>query len=407
MFRFHFVGVAMAWTALGCGCQSSSVAAAGFAPLTPAQLLPDMQSGGVASVNATASGDIVARGQKPDLDPPKPVKPVNYAADSKGIGDSSRDASYIGIAAAKVMARVNGLPVLADEVYNAAGSALRQAQQMPAAQRLQFEHELIKAHLDDIINRELLLQDAEKRVPRKQLDKVREIADKEFDSELRTQRFKAGIKSDEELRIYLEKQGLSLSEMRRQRQRQFVALEYLKNLVADRINDISPFDCLEYYRKNPKEFEKQESVVWQHIFIDADRFPTLIAAKLQAEMVERQVRAIHRNEEFETLAVTYSHHPAKDYRKGAGEGSVRGEIRPPELESVVFHLAPGQTSLVDTQRGFHIVRVVDRQPGGKIPFERVSKDIETKLKNKLFQDEMKRVIDELRSKATIELLSGD
>jgi hypothetical protein len=278
---------------------------------------------------------------------------------------------------------------------------------LPPAQRSQYENEIIKAHLDDLINRELLMQDAEKRVPKKQLEKVAEIADKEFDSDLRKLRFKAGLKTDEETRLYLEKQGQSLTEMRRQRRRQFVALEYLKNLVADKINDISRSEIVEYYKKNPKEFEKPESVAWQYLFIDADRFPTLIAAKLHADSVLAKVRTVHDNSEIEQLALLYSHHPAKDYRKGAGEGTVRGEIRPTELEDILFRLQPGQTTMVETPRGFHIVRLIEHQPGGRTPLDRVSKDIEIKIKNQRFQEEMKRVLEELRSKATIEILAAD
>ena len=387
MIRLHSVGVVFASAALGCGCQSSSAAVAGFQPPTAAQLFPDT----------------VARAQAPEREPPALVKPVSFRND----GAPPNLSDPLTAAPARVMARVNGQPILVEEVRGIAADYLMMIhQQAPQAQWAQLEAEVLSKALNEMIDRELLIQDAEKRVPKKQLQKVEEIADKEFDSDLRKRKFKAGIKSDEEFRIRLEKQGQSLAEMRRQFRRDFVSIEFLKNLIMDKINEISREDMLEYYRKNPKEFEKKETVIWQYIFIDADRFPTQIAARKHAESVLAKVQSIRRDDEMEALALAYSNEPAKDYRKGMGEGTVRGEIRPADVEDVVFRLLPGQSFLMDTPRGFHIVRVVDHQPGGKQSFEQVSLQIRDKLRNIKFTEERKRIIEDLRSVATLEILIG-
>ena len=79
-------------------------AAGAFAPPTPAQLFPDA----------------VARAQAPELEPQNPFKPVKYAMDSKAGAELPKESSFVALAAAKVMARINGQPILADEVLNAA-----------------------------------------------------------------------------------------------------------------------------------------------------------------------------------------------------------------------------------------------------------------------------------------------
>lgn len=391
MIRLHGVVMALAWAAMGCGCQASGAAAPGFQPPTAAQLFPD----------------IVARAQAPELEPPRLVKPVGFKNDSRKDDVPPSLTDPLTVAPARVMARVNGQPILVEEVRGVAADYLMMIhQQAPQAQWAKLEAEVIGKALNEMIDRELLIQDAEKRVPKRQLEKVEEVADKEFESDLRKRKFKAGIKSDEEFRQRLEKQGQMLPEMRRQFRRDFVSIEFLKNLVMDKINSIDRADMLDYYKKNAKEFEKKETVVWQYIFIDADRFATQIAARVHAESVLAKVQAIRRDDEFAALALAYSHEPAKDYRKGAGEGSARGEIRPADVEDVVFRLLPGQSFLMDTPRGFHIVRVVDHQPGGKRSFEQVSLQIRDMLRNKIFAEERKRILDELRSKATIEILVG-
>jgi parvulin-like peptidyl-prolyl isomerase len=190
--------------------------------------------------------------------------------------------------------------------------------------------------------------------------------------------------------------------MRRQFERSYVAMEYVRSLIKTKIDAIDRTDLLEYYRKNPKEFDRPETVKWQHIFLDVDRFPNPTAARAKAESLLAQVQSLKRDEDFAALAEEHSHGPSR-YRKGEGEGTRRGQIRPPEVEQLVWSLKPGQAGpIVETSRGFHIVRVIEHQPGGRVPFEVACPDIRRKLQNQMGQDEYKRLVKELRAKAHIE-----
>ena len=59
---------------------------------------------------------------------------------------------------------------------------------------------------------------------------------------------------------------------------------------------------------------------------------------------------------------------------------------------------------MELETGFHVVRLVKRQHAGRMPFdEKVQKQIRDKLRNQVFQREMKRLVDSLKRTAVIEI----
>jgi hypothetical protein len=144
------------------------------------------------------------------------------------------DTPPAGQVIATVVARVNGQPILREELMNAASWRLEEAMpRVPPNQWAEIEEKILQAELEDLINRELLWQDATNRIKAKGIEKVREFAQKDFESQLKRQKEQLGLKTDEELRDYLYKQGRSLEEMRRQFERSFLAMEYVRSMVKD------------------------------------------------------------------------------------------------------------------------------------------------------------------------------
>lgn len=337
---------------------------------------------------------------------PQPPPPPGRGAG--GTGPIQRTAATEGpiaggVLTARVVARVNGQPILFEELVNAASWRLDEIRgQVPQEHWAELEAHVYKAELEELINRELLMQDALTRVPASALEKVKEAGSKEFDKSLRKQREQLKLKSDDELRRYYETKGQSLAEMRRQFERGFVAQEYMRNLIMDKIDNIDREDMLEYYRKHPDLFNKPETFNWQHIFVDVDRFASREAARQHAQNVHRQVQQIKRAEEFAALAEQHSHGTSK-YRKGEGDGNRRGIIRPTELEPYLVKLQNGQVGpLIETERGYHIFRLVEHNPGGKVPFATACIEIKQRIKNERGSEEVKRITKELRAKALIE-----
>lgn len=345
----------------------------------------------------SAEPEVTTRLQKPDGD--KEQTPVSFLdTQPKRPSDLTADKR-----AARIWATVNGKPILEDEVFEASHAYIIQAAGLPEPLRSVKIRELLQQERDRLVEQELLLQDAFDRLSKagkQYLDKLKEAAGKQFDRQLRAYKTHYNLKTDEDLKKFMSEQGLSLDGIRRQKEREFIATEYLRSRIMPAIEGIAPADILEWYKAHPDEFTAVDRVEWQHIFIDAAQYPSMEAARKLAE--ELALRA--RTDDFAKLAEQYDNGYSRTI-KGAGAGQLRGQISPPEVESYLFNLRDSEVGpIVEVSTGFHIVRVVKREVAGRKPFdEKVQSQIRTKLQNEIANRESKRVINELRRKATIEI----
>jgi parvulin-like peptidyl-prolyl isomerase len=88
-----------------------------------------------------------------------------------------------------------------------------------------------------------------------------------------------------------------------------------------------------------------------------------------------------------------------------GAGEKRGEIRPPECEETLFALKPNESKLIETDNGFHIVKVVERVYPGLRPFnDKLQAEIRRKLTNQILDSEYQRITDALWRQAQPQIL---
>lgn len=313
-----------------------------------------------------------------------------------------------GIVKSRVIARINGSPILEEEVIATSSAMLNEAKKRIAEQYWgQLERELQTKALEDLITEEAIIQDAAIRVPQG-VKKLQEVANKEFDKTLRRDKEIVKLKTDDEIKEYLKSQGRSLDIMRRQYIRSFLARQWIMELSRDLIDQSTTRErMLEYYRANPQEFLKKEKVVWQHIYIDVDRYNNAQSARQVAETVWQLVRNARTEDEFNAIVTKYADGISKA-RSGSGEGNLRGEIKPTELERFVFEQpSGGQGPVVETSRGYHVFRVVEHTPEEMISFEKACLELKRRLEDKVIMGEFMRLSKELRAKAFIEVLSED
>ena len=75
------------------------------------------------------------------------------------------------------------------------------------------------------------------------------------------------------------------------------------------------------------------------------------------------------------------------------------------FDEVAFTLAPGAISdLVETQFGFHIIKVVEKQPARTVPLEEVRPKLDEFLLNQNKQREAQAFVDGLKAKGKVEIL---
>lgn len=347
------------------------------------------------------------RAQVTSAPPPPPTS--GTGASSPNInpkGPAANDEKKNSNIAARVLARVNGQPILLQEVENAASLKLEYIRpQVPEDQWPNIRGEVLDSQLKEVIDNEVILQEANARVRPSAIQSVMDYGNKEFDKKLRSLREHLQVRSDVELRQYFEKRGYNFDEMRRQYARAYTAMEFMRNLVRDRLDLIDRKELLDYYREHADEFKRQELITWQHIYLDVTRYPSRQAARQHAEQLQQMVFALQRAEDFATLAQQYSHSP--DRYQGGQNQDPPGQVRPPEVQEVILRLQVGQTGpVIESDNGFHVVRKVAHQPGGLTPFSEVCQDIRNKLQSKIGMDEFQKELKKMRAKAYVEYLTG-
>ena len=116
-------------------------------------------------------------------------------------------------------------------------------------------------------------------------------------------------------------------------------------------------------------------------------------AKIQQKLKDGQ--------DFATLAREHSQGPSA--KNGGDLGYFgRGQMVKP-FEDAAFALKPGQVSeIVETQFGYHLIKVVDKQPERIMAYAEVKDRLNQHLKTQRIDQEAKKYIDTLKKDAKIE-----
>ena len=310
--------------------------------------------------------------------------------------------------AVRVRAQVNGIAILDNEVKEACYPQLLATQSLSEPERSARRADIIRQQLLQIIEREVILQDLYQRLGKQKrvLEKLEEAADKEFDKRFKTIKERnANIKTDEDLKKAFASMGLSIEGFRRQIKREFMAREYMRNLIFPAVDSgIGLPQIREYYLQHLDEFRQDDRVEWQDIFIDQSKYASRDEAKKVAQSVANLART---GQDFIRLAAQYD----KDnsgFGKAEGLGQRRGEIRPIECESYLFQMRPGEVGpVVELPTGFHVFRLVKRDVAGQTPLnDKTQEEIRRKLQVQVAEREWKYLVTDLKKKAKIEII-GD
>jgi len=143
-----------------------------------------------------------------------------------------------------------------------------------------------------------------------------------------------------------------------------------------------------------------------HILIKVD--PGMDESK-KAE-ARKKLKGIHnrllKGEDFEALAKEYSEGPSA--AKGGDLGYFgKGQMVKP-FDEAAFGLSPGGLSdIVETQFGYHLIKVVDKKPEGVMSYEEVKDKLQQYIKQEKVREQVNLSIENLKEKAKIERFQED
>ena len=304
------------------------------------------------------------------------VSAVGFAADKKAPGD--------------MVAVVNGTIITQGEFDRVLDYELRRSaqsgQQIPDAQMPKIQNSV----LDSLIVGELLFQESKKKGIEVKPETVTE----------KLTAVKQRFPSEAEFKKALEENKLTESKIKADIKRD-MAIQQLIDKEVDQKVQITDEENKTFYDTNPQLFQQPERVKASHILIKVDEgAPEEKKAEARKKIKEVQQK-VQKGEDFAELAKTYSEGPSAP-KGGDLDFFGRGQMVKP-FEDAAFSMKPNETSdIVETKFGYHLIKVVDKQPAKKIAYADVKDRIDKHLKDQKLRAERQLYVDKLKNDAKIE-----
>jgi peptidyl-prolyl cis-trans isomerase D len=145
-------------------------------------------------------------------------------------------------------------------------------------------------------------------------------------------------------------------------------------------------DLRRYYSENESRYTNAEERKASHILIQSDKdAPAAERAKAKAEAEDLLAQVRKAPEKFAELAKAHSDDPASAERGGELDPFGRGAFVKP-FEDAAFSMKKGEIgNVVETDFGYHVIRLDDVIGGEKRPFDTVRAELEQQIRGDLAQ----------------------
>ena len=150
------------------------------------------------------------------------------------------------------------------------------------------------------------------------------------------------------------------------------------------------------YNSNLDSYRIPERVKARHILIKTQGKPKEQIPALKAK-AEDLLKQLQHGGDFAELAKKNSEDPGSGAKGGELGWLIRGQTVP-QFEKTVFSLPAGQLSgLVETEYGYHIIQVEEKQPGHTQTFEEVKAQLMADLQKEAASDNLRRSVASARA----------
>ncbi len=188
----------------------------------------------------------------------------------------------------------------------------------------------------------------------------------------------------------INKEGVTISDIRKKVEDQFKARYIVTREVRDKIY-VNPQEVTDYYNANLDSYRKQARVYLQSICVKTDFSQGESNARIQAALAKLKSGA-----DFQSVAHEYSELP--------DIGEVALDSLNPAFKAVVDTMKTGAVSdPIVTEDGLYILKLAGRSDGVDPSLKKVKEEIYQNLFEKKFKDRFTTWIDGLRKKSYVEI----
>jgi peptidyl-prolyl cis-trans isomerase SurA len=293
----------------------------------------------------------------------------------------------------KIAAVVGDSVILGSEIEEKAAPLLAEVTRMPdASKRTARAAALRREVLERLIDDELILQQA--------TELKLTVTSEQVDSSIEEIKRQNNI-DDAQLAEALRGQGMSMAAYRSDLKKQLLRFRVINIAVGSRVT-ISDDDVKTYYDRHMKSGANVQ-VRASHIFV---AIPEGADASVIAEKQAQAKRLLDRalaGEDFAKLAREASDDPATR-AEGGDLGYFGKDMLPKAIEEMVFAMKPGEVrGPVRADRGFHVIKLVDRKTKDPKPLDDVKDDVRMQLRQKEMERQTKSYLADLRKKTLVDI----
>lgn len=170
--------------------------------------------------------------------------------------------------------------------------------------------------------------------------------------------------------------------------------------------EVSDADVKAFYEKNPEQFKRPETVSARHILVKFDAAADE-AGKTEAKKKAEAVRErLVKGEDFAKVCAEVSDDPGSKENGGLYENFPRGQMVPPFEEAAFTQKAGDIGPLVETQFGYHIIKVEKHNEAGTVSMDEVKERLKGFLVNQKKQELAQNYLKDLSTAAKIDYAEG-
>jgi len=289
-----------------------------------------------------------------------------------------------------IVAKVNGAPITARELERAKKLMLsaQPGINVPPERKQEFEKYL----LNQLISAELLYQGGSKL----------ELKDIDSQVEQKIAQTQKRFKSQQEFEKAIQNMDLNMAEMRDYTRRDLIIANFIQSKLTAKIS-VSEDESKKFYDQNVDKFKRAESVRASHILIGIDSKASAEEKKKAREKAEQLRKQIADGAEFAAVAKANSTCPSSKMGGDLGYFGKGQMVKP--FEDAAFGMQVGEvSSVVETQFGYHIIKLLEKKNAETIPYAEVKSWIEKHIKDLKINGAVNAYLNNAKKEAKIEMM---
>ena len=235
------------------------------------------------------------------------------------------------------------------------------------------------------------------------------LSDAQFKGVVDNIRKENKIESDEQFQAALKSENMTLSDLRRNLERQMIYQRVQQNEVLSKIG-VTDDEARKYYETHQKDFTTPPTVTLREILVAVPGDPKVMnvaadeAARARAEAI--RTRVTEGAENFEKLAADESDSPSKANAGLIGPLSVNDLS--PDLRKLVEGMKAGDISEpVRTTRGYQVLKLETITPTQTLALDQAREQISEHVFTDKRKAEFQKYLQKLRAQAIIEWKNED